>query len=122
MTSRLRPTTQYSWLGKEWPPAIRVKVVDFANCIVGEDPLPPGTLAPPAHPQDIDRGYLKGLRTLKAYFEQILADIRREEVSERDHNETGTTPDQPSELSRSTSRGTRFSVPEINGDDEDVSV
>lgn len=107
--------------GKSWPPPIQVKVVDFANCIVGEDPLPPDTLAPPAHPKDIDRGYLKGLRTLKAYFEQILADIKREEIAERDHNETGTTPERHSELSRSTSRGTRFSVPEIIGDDEDVS-
>jgi inositol-hexakisphosphate 5-kinase len=108
--------------GKPWPPEIRVKVVDFANCIVGEDPLPPESLAPPAHPQDIDRGYLRGLRTLKAYFEQILADIKREEVAERDHHETGTTPDRPNELSRSVSRGTRFSVPEIWGNDEDVSV
>lgn len=107
--------------GKPWPPPIRVKVVDFANCIVGEDPLPAGTPAPPVHPQDIDRGYLKGLRTLKAYFEQILTDIKREEVSERDHSETGTTPDRHNELSRSLSNRARFSVPEINGDDEDVS-
>ncbi|ETN44884.1 uncharacterized protein HMPREF1541_09759 [Cyphellophora europaea CBS 101466] len=108
--------------GKPWPPPIQVKVVDFANCIVGEDPLPPNTPAPPGHPNDIDRGYLRGLRTLRAYFEQILADIKREDVAERDHNETGTTPDKHDEISRSLSKGTRFSVPEIMGDDEDVSV
>jgi inositol-hexakisphosphate 5-kinase len=109
--------------GKEWPPAIRVKVVDFANCIVGEDPLPPDTPAPPAHPNDIDRGYLRGLRTLKAYFEQILADIKREEVVDRDSDDTGSAAErhEGSSLSRSVS-STKFSLPEVTGNDEDVSV
>jgi inositol-hexakisphosphate 5-kinase len=109
--------------GKDWPPPIQVKVVDFANCIVGEDPLPPNTPAPPSHPQDVDRGYLRGLRTLKAYFEQILADIKRGDNLDRDHGETGTTPDRHEQgLGRSLPMTTRFTVPEIFGDDEEVSV
>ncbi|KPI36059.1 Inositol hexakisphosphate kinase 1 [Cyphellophora attinorum] len=111
--------------GKPWPPEIRVKVVDFANCIVGEDPLPDDTPAPPTHPQEIDRGYLRGLRTLKAYFEQILADIKREDVIEREAETSGTTADQhdgSAGLSRTLS-GTKFTVPNMRmGDDEDVSV
>ena len=110
--------------GKTWPPPIQVKVVDFANCIVGEDPLAEDTPAPPAHPQDIDRGYLRGLRTLKAYFNQILTDIKREDVFDRESDETGTTPDRhegAGSLARTLS-GTKFGVPDVRGDDEDVSV
>jgi inositol-hexakisphosphate 5-kinase len=115
--------------GKPWPPEIRVKVVDFANCIVGEDPLPEGTPAPPTHPQEIDRGYLRGLRTLKAYFEQILEDIKREDVIEREAETSGTTADQHDGLSGSlglsrTLSATKFTVPDMRGgyDEEDVSV
>lgn len=71
--------------GKTWPPPIELKIVDFANCVTGEDPLPPNAQAPPAHPRDIDRGYLRGLRTLRAYLERILADIKSAES--RDHGD-----------------------------------
>jgi len=60
---------------KTWPPPIEIKLVDFANCVTSEDPLPDGLKAPPHNPQDIDRGYLRGLRTLKHYFERILKGI-----------------------------------------------
>ena len=56
--------------------------MDFANCVAGEDELPSNTQAPPAHPNDIDRGYLRGLRTLKAYFGRILSDIKTNQVAE----------------------------------------
>jgi hypothetical protein len=68
--------------GKKWPPPIDIKLVDFANCVTGEDELPPNALAPPSHPKDIDRGYLRGLRTLKAYFGRILSDIQNHQVLE----------------------------------------
>ncbi|EXJ78786.1 hypothetical protein A1O1_09188 [Capronia coronata CBS 617.96] len=68
--------------GKKWPPPIEIKIVDFANCITGEDELPPNAQAPPAHPHDVDRGYLRGLRTLKAYFERILSDIKNKDIQE----------------------------------------
>lgn len=60
---------------KSWPPRIEIKLVDFANCVTAEDALPDTVKTPPHHPGDIDRGYLRGLRTLKYYFEKILKDI-----------------------------------------------
>ncbi|KAK6384450.1 inositol polyphosphate kinase kcs1 [Exophiala oligosperma] len=77
--------------GKKWPPPIDIKIVDFANCVTGEDELPPNAQAPPAHPHDIDRGYLRGLRTLKAYFERILSDIKNHDVKETSGREELTT-------------------------------
>jgi len=73
--------------GKTWPPPIELKIVDFANCVTGEDPLPPNAQAPPAHPNDIDRGYLRGLRTLKVYLERILGDIKSAEIKDRGDGE-----------------------------------
>lgn len=60
---------------KIWPPPIEIKLVDFANCITSEDALPNTVKAPPHHPGDIDRGYLRGLRTLKRYFKRIQLDV-----------------------------------------------
>ena len=59
-------------------PPIEIKMLDFANCVQAEDPLPPNTTCPPKHPKDIDRGYLRGLKSLKLYFQQILTDIQNE--------------------------------------------
>lgn len=78
---------QKSKEGKTWPPPIELKIVDFANCVTGEDPLPPNAQAPPAHPNDIDRGYLRGLRTLKVYLERILGDIKSAEIKDRGDGE-----------------------------------
>ncbi|KIV93400.1 hypothetical protein PV10_04613 [Exophiala mesophila] len=71
--------------GKRWPPPIEIKIVDFANCVTGEDPIPANAAAPPAHPLDVDRGYLRGLRTVKAYLERILSDIKSSDVQEREY-------------------------------------
>lgn len=89
--------------GKKWPPPIDIKIVDFANCVTGEDELPPNAQAPPAHPHDIDRGYLRGLRTLKAYFERILSDIKNNDLTETYGREelTTDTNDYTKELSNS---------------------
>ncbi|KAI5291945.1 hypothetical protein KEM52_006731 [Ascosphaera acerosa] len=54
------------------PFGLQIKIVDFANCVTGEDPIPPTARCPPAHPNDIDRGYLRGLRSLRMYFQRIL--------------------------------------------------
>ena len=72
---------------KKWPPPIELKIVDFANCVAAEDPLPGAVSRPPQHPQDIDRGYLRGLRTLRMYFQRILRDINAEEYVERGEGE-----------------------------------
>jgi len=71
----------------KWPPPIEMKIVDFANCVAGEDEIPAGAPCPPHHPNDIDRGYLKGLRTLRMYFLRILRDINQEEYVERGEGE-----------------------------------
>ncbi|KAK4941918.1 inositol polyphosphate kinase kcs1 [Elasticomyces elasticus] len=90
--------------GKKWPPPIDIKIVDFANCVTGEDELPSNAQAPPAHPKDIDRGYLRGLRTLKAYFERILSDIKNNDLKEIDGREelTNDTNDFSKELPSSS--------------------
>lgn len=72
---------------KNWPPPIELKLVDFANCVAAEPGLPATAKCPPQHPADIDRGYLRGLRTLKMYFQRILRDINQEHIDERGEGE-----------------------------------
>jgi inositol-hexakisphosphate 5-kinase len=72
---------------KKWPPRIEMKIVDFANCVAGEDEIPEDAPCPPQHPNDIDRGYLRGLRTLRMYFQRILRDINQEQYVERGEGE-----------------------------------
>lgn len=63
---------------------IKLKIVDFANCVTAEDPLPERARCPPRDPHGMDRGYLRGLRSLRMYFQRIW-----NEVSEREHVERG---------------------------------
>jgi inositol-hexakisphosphate kinase len=58
---------------------IKLKIVDFANCVTAEDPLPPGVPCPPSNPQGVDRGYLRGLRSLRHYFRSIWKEVKGEE-------------------------------------------
>ena len=51
---------------------MNLKIVDFANCVTAEDELPESTPCPPHNPDDIDRGYLRGLRSLRLYLSFIL--------------------------------------------------
>ncbi|KAI7977137.1 hypothetical protein EIK77_005342 [Talaromyces pinophilus] len=66
---------------------VKLKIVDFANCVTGEDELPPDVSCPPHHPGDIDRGYLRGLRTLRMYFQRILKEVGQEDIVERGEGE-----------------------------------
>jgi len=62
---------------------IKVKIVDFANCVTAED-LPSNPLpCPPHDPDGVDRGYLRGLRSLRLYFERIWKEVTNEEWVER---------------------------------------
>jgi hypothetical protein len=61
-------------------PEIKLKIVDFANCVIAEDPLPDDLPCPPKDPDGIDRGYLRGLRSLRLYFQRIWKDINDEWV------------------------------------------
>lgn len=62
---------------------IDLKIVDFANCVTAEDPLPPFATCPPKDPIGIDRGYLRGLRTLQRYIQSIWRDAKGDEWVER---------------------------------------
>ncbi|PWY66080.1 inositol hexaphosphate kinase Kcs1 [Aspergillus heteromorphus CBS 117.55] len=66
---------------------VQLKIVDFANCVTGEDELSPDAPCPPQHPDDIDRGYLRGLRSLRMYFQRILKEITQDDYVERGEGE-----------------------------------
>ena len=74
---------------------VQLKIVDFANCVTGEDELPSDTPCPPHHPYDIDRGYLRGLRTLRMYFQRIMKEVTQDEFVERGEGEAIALGSQP---------------------------
>lgn len=47
---------------------ISMRIIDFAQCITKEDPLPPETTCPPRNLNAPDKGYLRGLQTLQRYL------------------------------------------------------
>ncbi|RPA85109.1 SAICAR synthase-like protein [Ascobolus immersus RN42] len=57
---------------------IDIKIVDFANCVIAEEPLPEATKCPPRFRDEVDRGYLRGVRSLRRAFTRVW----REEVGE----------------------------------------
>ena len=69
-----------------------LKIVDFANCVTAEDALPPSTSCPPRDRQGVDRGYLRGLRTLRMYFQRIWKEINKDEWVERGEGEGTFSP------------------------------
>jgi inositol-hexakisphosphate kinase len=69
------------------PPEIKLKIVDFANCVTAEDPLPEAVPCPPKDPDGVDRGYLRGLRSLRLYFQRIWRDINEQDWVERGEGE-----------------------------------
>jgi hypothetical protein len=74
---------------------VQLKIVDFANCVTGEDTLPSDTPCPPHNPYDIDRGYLRGLRTLRMYFQRIMKEVTQDEFVERGEGEAIALGSQP---------------------------
>ncbi|KAL8737212.1 MAG: hypothetical protein Q9181_001896 [Wetmoreana brouardii] len=58
---------------------MELKLIDFANCVTAEDKLTETTRCPPHDPEGIDRGYLRGLRTLRLYLLRIYQDVYAEE-------------------------------------------
>lgn len=56
---------------------IDFKIADFANSLIASD-MDKDKPCPPRHPQDPDRGFLKGLRSLRRYFLKIQQDTRTE--------------------------------------------
>jgi inositol-hexakisphosphate kinase len=66
------------------PCPIKIKIVDFANCVTKEDTsrLEQATI-PPQNPDGVDRGYLRGIRTLKLYFQRIWKEVAEVDWEER---------------------------------------
>ena len=72
---------------------MNLKIVDFANCVTAEDELPESTPCPPHNPDDIDRGYLRGLRSLRMYLSRILRqELDREKREGIELEATGALP------------------------------
>ena len=70
-------------------PSIKLKIVDFANCVTAEDlPYLGEVPCPMGHVDSIDRGYLHGLRSLQIYFRQIWNEIENDIRVERGERES----------------------------------
>ena len=70
---------------------INIKIVDFANSVTAEDELPESVPCPPHEPDGIDKGYLRGLRSLRTYLQLIWKDAKRREAEEMDRPDTSLT-------------------------------
>ncbi|CAD0098928.1 unnamed protein product [Aureobasidium mustum] len=58
---------------------ILLKIVDFANCVTAEDVETKASAScPPRDPDGVDRGYLRGLRSLRLYFQRIYEELSAE--------------------------------------------
>lgn len=62
--------------------SIELKIVDFANCVTAEHQLLDSAPCPPHDPSDVDRGYLRGLRSLRMYLQRIWREINNQEFIE----------------------------------------
>ena len=71
--------------------SINIKIVDFANCVTAEDELPESVPCPPHEPDGIDKGYLRGLRSLRKYLQRIWKDAKREEEVEMGRGESSVS-------------------------------
>lgn len=81
--SRPRATTSAS--NSPTQSEIKLKIVDFANCVTAEDGphFDPETSTwdvpcPPKDPEGVDRGYVRGLRSLRVYFQRIWKEMNDE--------------------------------------------
>ncbi|EME40762.1 hypothetical protein DOTSEDRAFT_47051 [Dothistroma septosporum NZE10] len=70
-------------------PGVKLKIVDFANCVTAEDMerVMERKPCPPSHPEEVDNGYLRGLRTLRMYFQKIYKDLHQQKYVERGEGE-----------------------------------
>ena len=69
--------------GQDKERTIDLKIVDFANCLTAEDPLPENAGCPPKDRNGVDKGYLRGLRSLQLYIRSIWRDVVGSEWTER---------------------------------------
>jgi len=66
---------------------LSLKLVDFANCVTLEDREEILRAPCPPHHEGVDRGYMRGLRTLRMYYQRIYEKIGGEKFVERDEVE-----------------------------------
>jgi inositol-hexakisphosphate kinase len=73
---------------------IDFKIADFANCVTKEDFRSEERPCPPRHPESPDKGFLRGLKSLRSYFLAIQKEMYHElemsvETLGNGHNEEG---------------------------------
>jgi hypothetical protein len=71
---------------------IDFKIADFANCVTAENGSVMSKPCPPQHPDAPDRGFLRGLRSLKMYFLNIQKEVMEKEHLRRHEENDETTP------------------------------
>ena len=106
--------------GRVW--GIKMKIVDFANCVTAEDPLPEGARCPPSHPDGVDRGYLLGLRSLRMYFQNIWKEVNEWEHAERGELKSMSLTKGGSGSYGTTKLGREDAVGLLDEDPGDISV
>lgn len=80
---------------------INLKIVDFANCVTAEKEMSNIVPCPPQDPEGVDKGYLRGLRSLKSCLRRIWKEINSEEFmkahegEEMYPSEPGAPPSSP---------------------------
>ena len=79
-------------------PVIGLKMVDFANSVTADDELQ-GLPCPPHHPDDVDRGYLRGLKTLKTVLRQILREANGGDYERASYEDEDQEADEESYIS-----------------------
>jgi len=99
-------------------PDIKLKIVDFANCVTAEDMPDILRRKPraPAHPPDVDRGYLRGLRTLRMYFQKIWEELQSQRYVERGEGEGMALSEQRGFSAATTLKGWGDSLMEDPGE------
>jgi hypothetical protein len=71
------------------PREIDFKIADFANCVTEEKGGGKDRICPPVHTGAPDRGFLRGLRTLRTYFMRIQREVAQEERISLSEDTTG---------------------------------
>ena len=74
---------------EEQKSTLRLKLVDFANCVTTEDTSLEQVLCPPHQPGGVDRGYLRGLRSLRMYLTKVVKEIWAGELEGRSEDGSG---------------------------------
>ncbi|KAK0748534.1 hypothetical protein B0T21DRAFT_344181 [Apiosordaria backusii] len=75
---------------------IDFKIADFANCITPYDPME-DKACPPRHPGEPDRGFMRGLHSLRMYFLKIQRDTRAQMGLISSQGKNGETMGYPEE-------------------------